>query len=40
MESLTEEFKLVTLENYEFETRRKNNINWTFLHFWPIKNPI
>ena len=40
IEKLSEEFKPVALENYEFEDRRNKNIKKILLHFRIIKIPI
>ena len=32
-ETLTAKFKLVALDNYEFDNQQINNINWIFAHF-------
>ena len=40
METLSEKFKLVALQNYEFQQRQNTNVKWTFLRFLTIKTAI
>ena len=40
METLSEEFKPLGLENYEFQNRQNKKMNWTFSHVQPINIPI
>ena len=40
METLSEEFEPVALENYEFQDRPNMNVKWNPLHFRTIKIPI
>ena len=40
MKFLSEEFKPIALDIDQFENRRTNNINWTFLYVQLINNAI
>ena len=40
METLSEHFKPVILESYDFQKRKIKNNNWTVSHVRPINTPI